>query len=69
MKLKDFLEQMKDVDPETEIVFCLPDGCCGDEIYLENPLIDTSLSSPRVIFDTLPFLSTCRKSAAAWKIK
>jgi hypothetical protein len=35
MKVKDLLLELQKADPETELVFSMADGCCGDREWLE----------------------------------
>lgn len=40
MKVKDILLVLQQADPETELVFSMSDGCCGDREWLEIVDVD-----------------------------
>ena len=66
MKVKDLLEQLKGVDPETEIAFGMEEGCCGDVRYLElndEDVVDFFSHGHRVEFrfDSIPGYYSCRQ--------
>ena len=72
MKVRDLLENLKDADPESEVSFSMPDGCCGDREWLDINEIyvrdgdETQHEKPLVefLFKGLSYFSTCRKSGA-----
>jgi len=45
MKLKDLLEELKDLDPEATVFFQMNDGCCGEVFDLDDPYIDATLDT------------------------
>lgn len=66
MKLSEFLEEVKGLPPDTELVFNMTVGCCSEteELTLED--IETSYKGLIVLrFDQLDFLDSCRKYGAA----
>lgn len=40
MKVKDLLIELHKADPETELMFSMGDGCCGDREYLDIVDVD-----------------------------
>lgn len=68
VKLREFLEEVEGVDPESELVFNLGVGCCGDhESLIENCLMTDPKGYVVFYFDSLPYLNSCRKLGAAMR--
>lgn len=72
MKVKDIIQELSKIDPETEASFQMADGCCGDveflnisDLIIENK--DSFHREDRAIFffEALWFLTSCRRSGAA----
>ena len=60
-------ELIKDLSDDSEVMFTLPDGCCGDLFYLENVDADIygTSSSPYLnihLVDGLPGYRSCIQS-------
>lgn len=69
MKVKDILEELKNVDPETEVSFQIYEGCCGDVEFLSGAEVDAvklTDDTYRVsfTFDCLDGYDTCRRAGA-----
>lgn len=69
MKVKDILEELKDVDPETEVTFSYQEGCCSDRGYLDGAEIDAmkltnSEDHVEFSFNCLPGYESCREAGA-----
>lgn len=73
MKVKDFLEKLKEADPESDIAFNLDDGCCGDFEQLGDPYdVDVNPKSKyfpdgfvQIRFNAPWFMDTCITSGQA----
>lgn len=62
MKVKDFLENFKDINPEVEMIFSINSGCCGDTEDLGQPWFGNSNELYyQVFFEAMPHMDTCRK--------
>ena len=67
MKVKDLIDQLKKYDKNSEVLFTMADGCCGELEFLElyDGVLDcwekTQYSEEQVIFDfkSLWFMDTC----------
>lgn len=70
MKIKDLLEQLKNIDPDTSIDFRIQDGCCGDmmELNLINEKVVRKLTDSIYYvsfdFEALPGYYTCMQASS-----
>lgn len=60
MKVKELLEELKNVNPELELIVAIDVGCCGDEEYL---VIDDVDGRKIYLNNHLPGFRSCRQYA------
>jgi len=70
MKVKELIEELQTVDPESDLAFWMNDGCCGDTLEMGEPFVDNltfGTKSPfaALVFPPFSFLASCRRASAA----
>ena len=66
MKLKELLEELKNLPEDTDIIFNMAVGCCSEVEYLPLSDIDTDTKGYVTFWLDCPdFLNSCRKYGAA----